>query len=338
MKLKLMLCALVIVAAIQTVGAPARAQNCTRVVESAECKFGLPAGQYDALFGAMQANPAPAVSALEANPDELRRFSFSKLAKGQITVYDAPNGKPIGKLDVGFQFTTILSRSGDWIEIEAGKWVTASAVEGVSASPYAGVLFNGGLPFPMAWIINFTRSSQVPGGKGVGAVLPLHQRVYIYASVNVGQWEWYLIGPGQWINQRMVARPTPTGVPDGVSGRWISVDIYEQSLVAYDGGTPVFTTLVSTGVNPFGTRYGVYSIWARKDTDAMSGSMGGDYSLPFVPYVMYFDKDIALHGTYWHNSFGRKHSRGCVNVSVTDARWLYDFTSGGAFVYVWRSR
>jgi lipoprotein-anchoring transpeptidase ErfK/SrfK len=62
---------------------------------------------------------------------------------------------------------------------------------------------------------------------------------------------------------------------------------------------------------------------------------------------MYFDDEIALHGAYWHDGFGFRRSHGCVNMSVTDAHWLYewaevelDFTVSndlGAAVYVYSS-
>jgi lipoprotein-anchoring transpeptidase ErfK/SrfK len=53
---------------------------------------------------------------------------------------------------------------------------------------------------------------------------------------------------------------------------------------------------------------------------------------------LYFDGSIGLHGTFWHNGFGYRHSRGCVNLSISDAKWLYNFADVGTPVYVWRSR
>jgi hypothetical protein len=35
------------------------------------------------------------------------------------------------------------------------------------------------------------------------------------------------------------------------------------------------------------------------------------------------DNGISLHGTYWHNDFGRPRSHGCVNLSPSAAKWLY---------------
>ena len=59
------------------------------------------------------------------------------------------------------------------------------------------------------------------------------------------------------------------------------------------------------------------------------------YYLEDVPWTMYYDKARALHGAYWHNGFGTPRSHGCVNMSVGDARWLYDWASEGDWVYVW---
>ncbi len=32
----------------------------------------------------------------------------------------------------------------------------------------------------------------------------------------------------------------------------------------------------------------------------------------------------ALHGVYWHDNFGYYWSHGCVNLTVSDAKWLWD--------------
>jgi lipoprotein-anchoring transpeptidase ErfK/SrfK len=35
----------------------------------------------------------------------------------------------------------------------------------------------------------------------------------------------------------------------------------------------------------------------------------------------------AIHGTYWHNDFGRPRSHGCVNVPNEIAKWVYRWTT-----------
>jgi lipoprotein-anchoring transpeptidase ErfK/SrfK len=45
-----------------------------------------------------------------------------------------------------------------------------------------------------------------------------------------------------------------------------------------------------------------------------------------VPYIQYFHNGYALHGAYWHDSFGKVRSHGCVNLAPTDAAWLFEWT------------
>jgi lipoprotein-anchoring transpeptidase ErfK/SrfK len=62
--------------------------------------------------------------------------------------------------------------------------------------------------------------------------------------------------------------------------------------------------------------------------------LGYDYYLEGVPYVMYFYRDYAIHGTYWHNNFGTPMSHGCVNVNTPDAGWLFNWAPVGTVVNV----
>ncbi len=50
---------------------------------------------------------------------------------------------------------------------------------------------------------------------------------------------------------------------------------------------------------------------------------------------MYYDGPRALHGAYWRVKFGYELSHGCVNMSVGDAHWLYDWVNVDDWVYVW---
>lgn len=50
-----------------------------------------------------------------------------------------------------------------------------------------------------------------------------------------------MIGPNQWVEQRFVAKAQRTERPEGVAedAKWVAVDLYEQTLIAYGGDTPV---------------------------------------------------------------------------------------------------
>jgi lipoprotein-anchoring transpeptidase ErfK/SrfK len=61
---------------------------------------------------------------------------------------------------------------------------------------------------------------------------------------------------------------------------------------------------------------------------------GPDYYLPQVPWTMYFYQGYGIHGTYWHNNFGRRMSHGCVNLPIDQAEWFFNFASVGTPVRV----
>ena len=118
---------------------------------------------------------------------------------------------------------------------------------------------------------------------------------------------------------------------EGNGERWIDVNLSEQRAYAYEGDTVVNSFLVSTGVAQTPTVTGTYKIWIKVRVQDMSGP---GYYLRDVPYVMYFYEDYGLHGTYWHNNFGTPMSRGCVNLTIDDAAWLFNWASVGTVVNV----
>lgn len=50
------------------------------------------------------------------------------------------------------------------------------------------------------------------------------------------------------------------------------------------------------------------------------------FELRDVPWIQYFDSGFALHGAYWHDSFGVPRSHGCINLSPIDARVVFNWT------------
>lgn len=115
---------------------------------------------------------------------------------------------------------------------------------------------------------------------------------------------------------------------------WVDISILRQTLVAYEGEKPVYVTLVSTGADGLGdpkethsTVRGQFLIHTKHVTATMSGDeVGDEFDLRDVPYVQYFTEGYALHAAYWHDSFGRPRSHGCINLSPMDARWLFHWT------------
>jgi lipoprotein-anchoring transpeptidase ErfK/SrfK len=117
----------------------------------------------------------------------------------------------------------------------------------------------------------------------------------------------------------------------GNGGRWIDVNLSQQMVYAYEGDTVVNSFVVSTGVAGTPTVTGRYKIYVKNRMQDMSGP---GYYLRDVPWVMFFYGDYGLHGTYWHNNFGVPMSRGCVNLTIDDAAWLFSWASVGTVVNV----
>ena len=113
--------------------------------------------------------------------------------------------------------------------------------------------------------------------------------------------------------------------------RWISIDLSTQRLIAWEGNKAVYAIIVSTGKASTPTRLGTFRIQTKYRAARMTGP---GYDLPDVPYTMYYDGGMAIHGAYWHNSFGTPVSHGCTNVAVNHAKWLFDWASVGTPVIV----
>ena len=114
-------------------------------------------------------------------------------------------------------------------------------------------------------------------------------------------------------------------------GKWIEVVLADQRLNAWEDGRIVMTTPISSGVRTHPTVRGTFKIYAKYARTRMTGP---GYDLPNVPYVMYFSGSFGLHGTYWHNNFGRPMSHGCVNLPTSTAAWLFQWAPKGTPVVV----
>lgn len=115
--------------------------------------------------------------------------------------------------------------------------------------------------------------------------------------------------------------------------RWIEINLSSQRLIAWEGKTPVYAIVISTGKASTPTKPGVFAIQTR---DRYARMKGDGYDIADVPYTMYYDGSYALHGAYWHHRFGIPVSHGCINLAVNHARWLFNWSRIGTPVIVRR--
>jgi lipoprotein-anchoring transpeptidase ErfK/SrfK len=251
--------------------------------------------------------------------------------EGEVSIHDAPNGAVLRHLHEGFNFFTVMSVHNDWTQISPNEWVHSSHLTDSNAviSHFTGIFLPEELPqYTPAWMLINAYPSREPGGPPRESNR-LHYRytmVNIFATVEVDGWRWYQIGPEKWVKQTYVAKVEPIERPESVeTERWIGIDLYEQTLIVYEGEQPIFATLIASGMERWPTLEGTFNVYFRRARKDMTWGVPGDnfYYLQEVPWTMYYDEGRALHGTYWHDGFGYRRSRGCVNMSITDAHWLY---------------
>ncbi len=279
-------------------------------------------------------------------------FTYALAVNEETPLYnniaDIEAGVTTSKLPAGkIKYVSIIDKAettkGIYYKIANQKWISKEAVSLKSPPFFQGYLFDENPTQAFAWILDQTISRTEPSVNApeTGKTYYRFNLVHTYDTVMEGEIEWVRIGPREWIDHRKLARVIPNNdKPEAVtSDRWIEVNLYEQVLLVHEGGQVVFATLIATGVDPFFTQPGVFQIYKMIDHEYMRGSFEADrsdyYYLEDVPYIMYFDEARALHGAYWHTLFGYQRSHGCVNLSIADSHWLYDWAEMGDFVYVW---
>src|SRR3989304_3203976 len=114
----------------------------------------------------------------------------------------------------------------------------------------------------------------------------------------------------------------------------IVVKIWEQTLSCFEGDREVHFARISSGalydawgnrVDAWATPVGESPIWRKAISLPLSGgSASAGWNLPAVGWVSLFvGTGVAIPSTYWHNNYGEPSSRGCVNASPDDAKWVF---------------
>jgi hypothetical protein len=307
--------------------------------------------------------PLLPLPAAPTNPD-LSRLDVSY---GEVVTPDAPVYGSLEDAQAKKKKTAVQRLSGDFIYISynyaeeigggrfymigPGAWMTAADVSRIGVLPYSrGIAFSQTPRQAFGWILTYFSPSpqletkRTPGsesGDYTGHLLNLYDVVPIFSEQLIGEETWYMVAPDEWVLGKYIARVTPTlSPPAGVNNdRWIEVNLYEQTLAVYEARQLVFATIIASGADPFWTRPGLFQISEKLEKTDMHGSFEVDrsdaYYLQDVPWTMYFDQARALHGAYWRAKMGFSQSHGCVNLTVGDAHWLFDWTQVGDWVYVW---
>lgn len=277
-----------------------------------------------------------------------KRTLYAKL-KDLTNVYPQPTTAvaPVRNVGDGFLFVTVQAveqhEGKNWYMINPDEWVQEEDILLVDISEFTGFEVHAQPTKPFGWMVVDYWFSDQPGAEPTPGNLKLPRYTFFEvenAVVADDGWIWYDIGNGRWMRQTYVSLIDVTPRPEeiGPDEYWVEVDLYEQTFAAYQGDRMVYAGLVSSGLNRWPTHEGLFQVWDRQLKTKMSGAEGkvDYYFIEDVPYTMFFDNDIALHGAFWHDRFGYKHSHGCVNMPPRAAEWIYNWSANAPNdLWVW---
>jgi len=241
-------------------------------------------------------------------------------------------------LNAGFYVTVAgeaVKSERKFLRTLRGTFARKYQLEQREGSTFQGLVLRGEADLPVHWIVRET-PLQRRSGEGEALIKledkkPVRRSRYPFVrKVTIGTGRFYEDAEGNLMPEYAVGQSYKLKRPPGVGPeeKWVHVDLSEQTLVAYVGDRPVFTTIVSTGKEPGMTPVGVHRLQSKHIATSMRDQPVEDdaYSIEDVPWTQYFHNNVALHGAFWHGGFGLVRSHGCVNLSPPDARWLFGFT------------
>ncbi|MBA3458039.1 MAG: L,D-transpeptidase family protein [Deltaproteobacteria bacterium] len=270
-------------------------------------------------------------------------YGIKKGGKRYATEDDVRAGiaRPEPKIESTYMVTKDKEKTKDkTVEIDGERYVYTS-VGLVAASDlykhwpstFAGVDLVKTPPpaWPFAWVIAANRKTVTARAtadkKGVEAGTLAHREIVPVLEEAPG---FVRVADGRWVERGSlrIARKRPRPAVDAAHPKWIDLDRDEQVMIAYDGETPVFATLISSGRRKKDTPPALYRIRSKTAITKMAAEEREDshYEVSEVPWATRFRSGLYFHAAYWHDQFGTAKSHGCVNLSPRDAKWVYDWT------------
>jgi L,D-transpeptidase-like protein len=315
-----------------------------------ERPFG-PAGKWQPLYRTLAAHEDLATPESIQADDAIPPFltSGGLVAEGRIGL--ERQTIPLGSM---LSFTRSFTAEGrTWLLSADQTVVPADRVRAFRPSVFHGTRLGEGASLPLAWIRGKARSQLHHNAAGAlektGADWPLRSHVGLTGARVTDAGIIYLetrdhdaSGSPLYLAEADATVIEASDKPRRAlrpGQKTIYISITQGTLVAYEGLTPVFTTLISPGaggipekgrdpVHASTTPLGTYTLTFKDRAATMSPEKGDNRSfwIADVPYTQYFNPPFALHASYWHERFGEPTSAGCVNLSPLDAQTMFEWS------------
>ena len=247
---------------------------------------------------------------------------------------DDPSGLMVERM-IGDFFVSLNGKESieghPFVRTVHNEYIEEKALKPWKAPNMLGERLDAGRQLPIAFVYGADETEVLcVDGDAVCGVAEKHARFRPSGKARVGNKAYYRTEDGILVPAESVRLAEAIGRPQGVGpdDKWVHIDLARQTLVAYEGETPVYATLVSSGKEGHTTPSGLYRIQRKYLTKTMRAvdPKEGLYHIEDIPWTMYYYGAYAVHGAFWHDVFGEVRSHGCTNVAPADARWIYHWS------------
>lgn len=293
-------------------------------------------------------HPTLLAMALGPRLDAELPYAYARTSK-VTAVYKRGSGGGVA-LDGRLSKGTVMAVVGSWTAPDEskepqrlglrmdGQFVRADDLEAATASRFRGLPISKLEPLPVAFVVRrgvafFSLESHVPEKKGE---LDYHASMRLSGRFRtVSDERFYERDDGTWVRHRDVTLvQARSELPEFASGtqKWIDVSIITGALVAYEGKTPVYVSLVSVGRDRLGdaemtatTVRGTFRVTEKHITRRRAQS--DDEALLDAPWAMKLESGQWLVASPRHDRFGIEDTDGDIEVSPADGAHLWRWTT-----------
>lgn len=218
-----------------------------------------------------------------------------------------------------------------YLETMGNGWVPQVGVRQAPSTSLVGVTLERQSFLPLAFVTERgTRIWRLYNGRAHPSrrILPQYTVRRVFGKTKVQEQCFVRIGNGGGLScdtVKIATQPPPPPKDISEKERWLDLDSKNAILYGRKGSQVERVMLVSLSPK---TPVGQFRIQSKHISMTLHNqNQLRPWYLEQVPYVMFFHKTFAFHTAYWHDEFGTVSTQGCVNLSPTDGRWVFDFVN-----------